>query len=420
MPVKKINKVTKIFTGAVLLFPVMTIYATSIPAVTFGEVILAVLMVILCIDILWSKKTLKISSNPFWLYLLYAFGISLISSIVLALISTQFSLSEMLQRVIRDGFYFILILIFGEYYFDFEYAKKFIKIFSVISGCYIILQFMVYAIWQIYIPGIIPQLQTSISGGVTGEELIQRYTLIASYDGHISASAFFSEPAVVAHYITVALLLELFTDKGKGNLKLAVFYSLIMLLSFSLNAYISICVCWGLWALYSARNKKYAYRTLVFAIAFLVAGLFLVNSTNVMNVFNRLVYLLSGEQTSGSSVIRVLRGPAFYFKMPLLFQLFGSGFGNFMQFKEIFGITTIYETADEYMNTNAYILVSSGVMGFVLFVVTLAKKISKKIVFSKMLFVLVLMFGLSSSIYSSAQFVIMMMFMIYAPEKREV
>ena len=138
------------------------------------------------------------------------------------------------------------------------------------------------------------------------------------------------------------------------------------------------------------------------------------------SVLNRLIDLKNGVNPHGSSAIRVLRGIAFYYNMPLFYQIFGSGFGNFLQFKELYKITTIYEMMDEYMNTNAYILVSSGIIGFSLFVASIFRRAAGRVIFSKMLIIIVLMYGMSSSIYGSAQFVIMLLFIMYAPKKGEI
>ena len=236
-------------------------------------------------------------------------------------------------------------------------------------------------------------------------------------------SCFFSEPAVCAHFLSVALLLELFPAVGKiKDFTTSFLYTIALVLTFSVNAYVAIVVCWGIWVLFNAKNhKKSGLITTILVFSIMIAGIVMIASNDITKrVFERLFLLGDTSITEGSSVVRVLRGMSFYFEMPTFFQIFGSGFGNFIQFKDIYGITTIYETADEYMNTNAYILVSSGIIGFILFVGSLYTIAKKRITISKMILLIVIMFGFSSSIYSSAQFVIMLSFILYAPKKEEI
>ena len=252
-------------------------------------------------------------------------------------------------------------------------------------------------------------------------EIIEKYTITAGYDGFVRAAGFFSEPAVAAQYISISLLVVLFQESEQTNIKTAIFYSIVMLLTFSANAYVALMVCWVLWGVYSNKeNKRNLVKILLLVILFIVGIFFVVNNGATSSVLNRLVELKNGGRTSGSSVVRVLRGITFYNHMPLLYQLLGSGFGNFIQFKEMYNITTIYEVADEYMNTNAYVLVSSGVIGFILYVGTLFRRTMGRTLVSKMIVIIVLVFGLSSSIYSSGQFIIMLLFIMYAPKKGEI
>lgn len=419
--IRQLNKMTKLFTGFVLLLPFFSIYASPINNISIGECILFLLIILMLVDRGLRNKRYMIEKNPFWVYLAYALASTLVSSFILSLLFNRFEVSSMGMRVARDAFYFIIIMIFGNWYFDFKYGKYFLKRVSLILGIFIIFQFMAYAVNHVYIPNIIPMLKTTVSGGLMGSEIINKYTITAGYDGFVRAAGFFSEPAVVAQYMSISLLIVLFPESEQTNIKTAIFYSIVMLLTFSVNAYVALMVCWILWGLYSNKdNKQNLIKILLLVILFIVGVFFVARNSATSSVLNRLVELKNGGRTSGSSVVRVLRGITFYNHMPLFYQLIGSGFGNFIQFKEMYNITTIYEAADEYMNTNAYVLVSSGVIGFLLYVGTLFKRTMGRISVSKMIVIIVLVFGLSSSIYSSGQFIIMLLFIMYAPKKGEI
>jgi len=411
------ENLSKIFTLIIVLLPALNVYATPFSSVSLGEALLVPLIILCALN----REIFKIQLNIFNSYLLYSLIISIFSSTILCFSSSTYMFSDAIHRLIRDIYYFIIIVFCGRQYFDFEYGKKILlKVISILSA-FIIIQFVAYLLFHIFIPGIIPQLKTSISGGLYGRELLGNFLKTARVDGYLHPNGFLAEPAACAHYISVGILLELFPTDGNPRLKQALFYSLAMLLTLSINAYVAVGVCWGLRLLYSSRNYDNGPVKLLVGI-FVGAFLLIVLSRSAAGklIINRLVEFRNLSRLNSSAVIRVIRGPAFYLKMPIFYQIFGSGFGNFIELKSTYNISTIFESADEYMNTNAYILVSSGLIGFVLYVLGLIDSSKGRVVFSKMLIIMLLIFGISSSLYSSDRFVIMLLFIMHAPFKEIV
>ena len=412
---KKKNIYAKIFTSLVIIFPLTSIYATPIKSVSFGDLLILLILIPLTFDMFIN--TARRGVVPFWIYIMYAFGVTVVASFLFFGISDTYSSNDVINRIIRDGYFLVTIVVFGKRYFDFQYGKKLLKSFTIVLGGFIIVQTIAFMLMGIYIPGIIPGLNTTISGGISGMEYNRIFQHKAEAEGLLRSSGFLAEPAIVGQVVSVTLLLELFNDRKKINKALCLYFSLILVLSFSTNSYVALFVCWTLWTLYSNRHSRKNIIKILIGIIVLIIGLIIfVQNERTASVFARFFELR--DRTSGSSVIRVLRGIVFYINMPLLFQLFGSGFGNFLEFKKLYEITTIYETADEYMNTNAYILISTGLIGFILFIITILWSIRNNDVVSKMIFILLLVFGLSSSIYSTPQFMIMMMFILFYPKER--
>lgn len=403
------------YTITILLLPIVSIYASPIESVSIGELFLFFVMLVLLFD---NTKKLGIKKNPFLIYVSYASMITLICCFLFMAISENYSVVDSLKRMFRDAFYFTLILVFSPRYFDFRYGKSVIGQIACITGFFVVLQFVAYSLLGVYISGIIPWLKTTISGGLTGSELAAKFASTAESDGFARGTGFFSEPAVVAQFMSVALLLELFPVKDSFSFKKPFFYTVTLILTFSVNAYVSLLVCWSLWALCSSKKKK--ARVSLICLLVLIGILIAMSNEKTASVLKRLVELKNGERTSGSSVLRVVRGMAFYSEMPFFYQVFGSGFGNFIQFKALYSITTVYEEAAEYMNTNAYVLVSSGAIGFVLYLFALFGSSKGRVMVSAMIAIVVFMFGISSSIYSSPVFVIMLSFLMAAPKKEDV
>lgn len=409
---------SKIFTVFIMLFPLLSIYASPISILSYGELILAIVVVCMFIHIL--KNDTNIKYTPFYYYLLYALISTIILSLLLKLLKSGFSVNDMLQRVLRDSFYFAIIVVFGPIFFDFQFGKKLLKGISILLCLYMIIQVTVFMLLKVYIPGIIPWAKTTISGGAYGAEVIEHFAKDAQIDGYARGVGFFSEPAVSAQFLTVALLFELFSKSKRKRWSLIVLYTVGMLVTVSVNAYVALAVCFIIFILYSNRkNSKRLFISMILCAILAVAALSIAESIS-LTVWERITELFSGNMYYGSSSVRVFRGPAFYMNMPLFYRLFGSGFGNFVEFKNAYDISTVYEVADEYLNTNAYILISSGLIGFILYVVMLYKHIKHRVAFSKAMLLLVLVYGLSCSIYSSAQFVIMLLFLMNAPLKKEV
>lgn len=418
MQIKSFNNRRKIFTVFLLIFPALTVYASPIPAVSFGELLMLFLMVYLSFK--GPSVFREVRKNSFWIYLMYAAFITLISSIIFTFQNNNYQIVDAVQRMVRDAFYFCIIMLFGAHYFDFYYAKKVMRVVSTVLACYMLIQFFAYVVAHFYVPGILPQLKTTVSGGVTGAELEAAFLRSQQGDGYIRAHGFFSEPAVCAQYLSIALILELFTETGRVNYKFVMLYSAATIVTFSVNGYVVFAAIWAIWVLYGNDDyRNFELKKLLFIMVMLAIAVFIMGNAKTAQVLNRLMAVLQGGDATPSSILRLLRGMAFYFEMPVFFQVLGSGFGNFIQFKELYGITTVYEIADEYMNTNAYILISTGVIGFALFVFSLIRNVKNKGKISKIALLMLLILGLSSSIYSTPQFVVYFMFIMYAPEREK-
>lgn len=408
------------YTILILLLPITMVYASPIPSVSFGEIIILLFIAILLGDMIMKRELILIKS-PFLIYLMYALLVTVVSGIIFTVMFNEFSMTDSIQRMIRDTVYFAMALLFAPAYFDFQYGIKVIRKIIFILGIFVFIQFIVYAMLQVYIPGIIPQMKTTISGGITGAELIDRFARNAALDGFARPNGFLKEPASIAQFVSVGLLLELFPQERRVNFKRAIFYSFVMLITLSVNAYVALLVCWSLWALYTNRGSRdYFIRIILFVLLLIIALILMMQNPKTASIINRLIELKNGGRPNGSSAVRVMRGMAFYFKMPPFYEIFGSGFGNFLQFKSLYNISTIYELADEYMNTNAYILISSGIVGFGLYLSALVREAKQRHIFAGMIALIILTFGLSSSIYSSDVYVIMLAFFITTPKKGNI
>ena len=422
MVAKKPQGLSTLYTFLVVVLPIVGIYAIpglNLP-ISLGELFVIFLLPLLLVDMLLTGKTVAIT-NPFYLYIAYA-GISTLAvSCAFLLLYDGFSVSSVLVRVIRDIFYLLLIIFFGKDFFDFKKAKKIIKVICCLLSAFIFVQFFAYQLFGIYVSGFIPGIRTTLSGGVVSNQLSEHFLKSAMIDGYVRPHGFMAEPAAAAHFLSVGLILSLFsTDEKKSDIRSALVLSLAMIFTTSINAFAALVFCWFLWIMYRGRRGMWIVYILIFVLVAVAFGIpIILMSDFAQDIVGRIIALFDGSGTQNSAAIRILRGPFFYFEMPFIFKIFGSGFGNFDAFKNAFQINTVYEQADEYFNTNSYVAISSGVIGLFLYIWSIWKNTAGRYWVSKAMALLLFLYGFSSSIYSTGIFAIMLLLTFNAPKEKK-
>ncbi len=422
MGAAKPSKLTSLYTLFVILLPILSIYA--VPglgtALSLGELVIILLLPFMIYEMrLFDLR--EIIKNPFCGYLLYALISTLIATALLVGLNGLSSVGSMITRLVRDAFYMMMIVFFGRVFFDIKKAIKIIKIIAILLSLFIFAQFLLYQLFGFYLTGFVPGVKTTISGGEISNVVAEHFEKTASLDGYVRAHGFMSEPAAAAHFLSLALLVYIFPTEGKKvSFAGAIICSAGMLLTFSVNAFVALSFCWLIWLLFARKKAKEVIITvlILFGVALFVLP-FLIANNFLQDILARIVSMLSGGSTQNSAAVRVIRGPAFFLAMPLLAKIFGSGFGNFDSFKEIFSINTPYEQEGEYLSTNSYVAISSGIIGFCLYVYGIWKMASKRQWLSKSVALLIFLYGMSSSIYSSGIFVIMLLVVFNCPKKGE-
>ena len=417
MSIQKKQTLSKLYTLLVVFLPVLSTYAAPGlgTAVSLGELLLLLIVPLLILRIFCGTQKMTRTRNVFYIYFFYAIVLTIETSLFFVAKSKDYTMRDSIVRLIRDAFYIALVFLFGKYFFDIDLGLRLFNLLAVALSAFIIVQFCLYFFSGIYLPGVLPNANLTVSGGIQGWELNNLFLRHAMQDGYVRANGFMAEPAIAAQFLAVALLSAMFPINKTTDVKLACLYSMGLLLTFSANAFVALMVCWILWLLKAKKDEKIM---LCIAISFIVAiFLFPVILDNqfIGDVINRLLNIFDSGNTQNSAAVRVIRGFAFFLEMPIFFQIFGIGFGNFIGFKSIYGITTIYEQETEYLNTNAYIAISTGIIGLVLFVVAILKGTKEKPFLAKAIAIILFTFGFSSSIYSTGIFVIMLLFIFGLP-----
>lgn len=129
-----------------------------------------------------------------------------------------------------------------------------------------------------------------------------------------------------------------------------------------------ITVIWGYWIIKTQKvngiNKMFV--VIVILIAFVVIA---VCTSIIQSVLYRLG--TTGESGSTTGSLRLLRGLSIFAQLPTIHKIFGVGLGDLANYLIQNNITTPYDTdlkpGNEYMNTLSYILVTTGYLGFSIF-----------------------------------------------------
>lgn len=397
-----VNK--NVFTILVSIWPILNIYSFQ----QGGLIGLGDIFIFLFI-LLHIKNCLTIENSKYIRhYSVFYIYIILITAFV-SLVYQINSYGSMLRLVY---YYFIVVFVMDKY-MDIDFGKKTVCIISILNSAMVYVQWILYLIMgkvTFWIFGAIP-----LSNGLTYDEM---YTVLARNSGnyYFRASGMFTEPAHLAQYAILGIVILLFSDSKNvtkiENKKfgLAVFCSGATILS---TSSIGIVVCvfiWFYWlvgcVLKDIIPTKVLLRVLFIVIIGVVFFIFAENRFHLLTILQEKLKHETIINPDSSFAYRVTRGFKIYSKMGLEQKIFGVGFGNIGDVMRNSLVFIDYAESD-YMNSFAYILCSSGIVGFILFVrfLFINFKISK---FVSAMTVFIILLFISSSTFNSAEWLLYM------------
>ena len=328
--------------------------------------------------------------ETYYVYIGYCFFVTILNAILFS----EIDISESVKSMVRNLFYVLLYTQLSKKWFNYYTFKKVFAYFSVALAGLCIVQFIAFQLAGIYISGWIPGL--SIDSAMREEHSLTA----ASYMGYIRPHGFLGEPANCAHVLILAILLEIIPYWGEQiNIKRVILYIVAMLLTVSTNAYVFLFVAFLLW-LYNGKYAAIKHKKLIY-ICTTVATIAV-----VILLFDKLSFAADiiakigsvNEGTSNSAGLRLLRGPAFFANMPILSQLIGYGWGNFLGFRDHFNIWTVYETDVEYMSAMFTYLTSVGIIGTAIVLSCFKRMLQNKPFKNKAIAIMFMVICLSSSV----------------------
>lgn len=395
----------KLFTIFLLLFPFLNVY--SIPKINMG-IGEAIMIIIMLVFFLASNFKIKIENKIALIFLIYAIIITFFSILRFPSINPI----EPIKRILRDLFYISVVWWGAKYYFDYKVGYRILNNLSCILSIFILLQFVSYIAFKVYIPGLLNGLAIN---GLTAEMYKLKALKDAAILGYLRPNGFFSEPAQCAHFLSLAILINLFWEKKKVKLFYnIILYTLAIIYSTSLNGIILLLVVYIIYFLDKLKtcNKQTFIKIMsIFATFLFFVFIICFKISYIGEILSRLKDITTNPL--GSSSMRTMRGIVFFSKMPVIDKFFGIGFGNFIGYRKDTGIWSIYEVPVEYFNTNAYLLISIGIIGCIFLFLAIIKYIKKRDKLTFVIFFLLFTMGSSSSIYSTPTTAIALAFALF-------
>lgn len=361
-------KIDSLIVWLIVLFPVLDIYLTPIPGVSIGEICLIICSILLILN------NCKITQNRAVLrYYMYVF----LSTIVALLLGAGQIGSNGIYSLFSYVLYFLLLTFFLNYGKFEPFSEKYIKSAKIISIVSLI-QFVLLKA-GIKIALLIPFLENDIGSPYS--------SICASLS---SMCGPFTEPAHLAQYLSVALIIVMF--RKDINYKYAIFFSVTMLLTFKGNAVVLLGAIWGIriGSDLLSNNRKMFIRALCIVLLSAIALIWLYNTNYNIRVMVSRIYEISGngnESLTGyfgvSGYFRIKYGFDFWSSLDGINKLFGIGVGTFDLYDRFsvmpYQIRGLYESNAllNFRSGITTILIDSGIVGIIMYLSAIFKNKSK-------------------------------------------
>jgi len=381
----------------IFLLPILMYYEiNTIGITTILAIILFVLILFDRIFVDRKNNLFKNNKKYILIYMIYFIMLSFINKFI-------DSYSVNLGNIFMIAIIISLIFIFQNFENSNDIFIKTYKVFCTIILIYLCIQMIFYYGFNVILSGKIPFLELgegyNLNNHTFGVSVSTYYT---------SFSSFFSERSHLVLYCAPFLCIILF-DHKKGYLIKSIFISLLLCFTFSGNGIMIVMIIWLLFfiSIKSIKNKS-KFILLLFGLIIMVAFyMFLKNNKSFSSVLNNLFVSESGNNDSKADY-RIYRGFNIFLSMPADKMIFGIGYKNLISFSDWYGLTSKYETNKEYLNSIAQILIYTGIIGFIPFLIFFVKEFMNKCLKKRVLLIVFLLFSLSSSIFLEGTWLIYM------------
>lgn len=360
-------KAKGILSFLIVLIPILEIYyinVNSLPIKNLGDIALVVIIFVsICMNMHHKKR---IGKHYFAMYYAFFFILSLVS----VMLRNQYEMVDFVQKWVRILGMVYIIDIVAKNQFDRQVLCKWSVRLALIVSVILFVQVVANAFWGVQIEPYINSKLFSLAYGIDASTLISNHKLWNAY-GSWRPSSIFIEPSHFANFILLPLVVSIFESKDLMKDKKALCSSVIitfaLFLSESATGILIAVVVWGIYfAKYMKKTVK--VRQVIFICAVIALVMIIVLKTDYLaDAWVRVETVKSHSGTTGT--LRLLQGLIVFSKLPLVAKWFGIGYGNVATFLTENNVTTSFlsDIGNEFMNGFSTVLVSSGIIGFVIY-----------------------------------------------------
>ena len=263
------NNLQLIITSLLIVFPILSRYASLIRLINLSEFISILLLLYV---MLFKFKFIKLDKY----FLLLIMYVILQSTLLLSVYPDSIS-DQLLGTALRFVYIYLILNIFGKNFFNMNVGKKIMVHLTLFLSIYALIQYYLATkgiILTTYIPGL------KIMEGVRELENVDDILVgQMNYGLQFRPRSLLNEPAHLGTYIVSALTIVLFNNKKLGliNLIYAFIFSLTCMLSRSSTAIIIMILIWTAFIIKnikSRENQDIAWIILIFLLLIVIYSMF--------------------------------------------------------------------------------------------------------------------------------------------------
>ncbi|MGE5329460.1 MAG: hypothetical protein ACM3KR_08130 [Deltaproteobacteria bacterium] len=326
----------KLYTILVVMFPILSVYATPIPKLSAADMAMVLLLPIFIVGFLIKKNKIKSKVIPVTVFIFY----------ILLTLLMQIALKENVSvlSTIRYVLYLIFLLLAFEY-FIFQYGVKVLKIVTLSVSIYVIIQYLTYSLFSFTLPWCIEGLKV----------MDESFILMKQSEYYMTfyrPTGIFMEPTHFAQYCVVYLVYLLLYDvKQKLQLFNALLVTAAVIASGSSLGFIFLIIVWGI---YYAKKQKYRFTPLKLTAAIFI--IFIIASIIFrIDYFQQIVLrVVTDNGFNGEAV-------GYRFNSISIFQN-----QDIPIFNRVFGFGR--SSSEVYLTGIFYFLYSNGIIGLLLYI----------------------------------------------------
>ena len=343
MEVKKLKRIYTLFIAA---SPIVSMYASGIPGFTLGDILLVFFFALRIIEgIYYNNFKIRKNVAPI-IPLIVAIPVTTLISV---LFQSNVDTYSIVIRITRRMFYYLSVVIVSSEWFDYEYGKKCIVFLGKVGTIFLVIQYIAYYAGHIVLHGFLPFLP-----------VYHEYYAQASYQAVVNLAifrptAFLLEPAHIARYFAISLIILLFDNQNTKEWKWTFFITAAQIMSTSGIGIIAAALIWLIWIvigmLKTVHNKRIQYYYLLIYFAIIIGSMLVARDKSIQAAIYRITNsnLLDVNTAGGAR----FRGYVQYALLDTWGKIVGMGYGNTPNTE----LVTWFSGA-------SYMLYGTGIVGF--------------------------------------------------------